>query len=120
MPYAKRRISSGAACGSPYHRWYASGRQPEVGTEVDDVRGASEDLGDQQLRRAVRQRGEHDVETAEVGDVVGRAPKVAVRRSQRRIEIGHRRARVGVGRDVHDLDLGVAGEQPQQLGPRVP
>ena len=84
------------------------------------MRGASEDLGDQQLRRTVRQRGEHDVETAEVGDVVGRAPKVAVRRPERRIEIGHRRARVGVGRDVHDLDLGMACEQPQQFGPRVP
>ena len=35
-------------------------------------------------------------------------------------EVGDPVARIGVGRDVRDLDLGVAGEQPQQLGTRIP
>ena len=96
------------------------GRQPEVRAEVDDVRGTLEDLGNQQLRRAMGQRGEHQVETAHVGDVIGREPEIAVRRDERRIERADRGAGIRVGRDVHDLDLGVPGQQPQQLRPRIP
>ena len=120
MPYANRSSSSGAVCGSPYHRSYDVGRQPEVGAEVDDVRDAFDELRDQQLRLAVRQREEHEVEAAEVGDVDGAYREVAVGGLERRVQVADRRARVRVGGDVHDLDLGVAGEQPQQLGPCVP
>ena len=96
------------------------GGQPEVGAEIDDVRDPFEDLRDEQLRRAVRERGEDDVEAAQVGDVVGREPEVAVRRDQRRVQRPDRRTRVRVRGDVHDLDLRVPGEQPQQLGARIP
>ena len=97
------------------------GRQPEVGAEVDDVRDAFEDLGDQQLRRAVRQRGEHEVEAAQVGDVVGREPEVAVRRDAATDRASaDRRARVRVGGDVHDLDLGCPASSRSSSAPVYP
>ena len=49
----------------------------------------------------------------------GASTVVAVRRGERREEVGEPRARVRGRGDVHDLDLGVAGEQPQRLDPRI-
>ena len=43
-----------------------------------------------------------------------------VRGGQRGEQLGHRGARVRVGGDLHHLDLGMAREQAQQLGARVP
>ena len=72
------------------------------------------------LRLAVRQREEHEVEPGEVAGVERCRGRDAVGAGQRREQVADHGAGVGVGGDVHDLDLGVAGEQPQQLGARVP
>ena len=65
------------------------------------------------------QRQEHDVEPAEGGRVERDVLEARVGGAERRVQRSHRRARVRVGGDVHDVDVGVPGEQPQQLGPRV-
>ncbi len=43
------------------------GRQAEVGPEIDDVRAATEQIRDDQLRRTVREADEHDVGAVHVG-----------------------------------------------------
>ena len=95
------------------------GRQPEVGTEIDRVADVIEQAGQQRLARAVRQRAEHEVEAGEVGGGERRVPQVLVGAEQPRVQLPDGRARVAVGRDVHDLDLGVAGQEAQQLGPGI-
>ena len=65
----------------------------------------------------MRQHAEHEVETAEVGDVERGEHGVAVRGGQCGIEVGDPGPRVRCGRHVHDLDLRVAGQQPERLGP---
>ena len=55
------------------------GREPEVGAEIDDVGHVVEEAGQEVLARAVRQHAEHEIETAEVGDVERREHRVAVR-----------------------------------------
>ena len=92
------------------------GRQPEVGAEIDRVADVVEQAGQQRLARAVRQETEQEVETGEVGGDERRVPEVLVGAEQPRVQLADGRAHVAVGRDVHDLDLGVAGQEAQQLG----
>ena len=68
----------------------------------------------------MRQRQEHHVEAGEVGGIERSELQAAIGGRQRREELPDAAPGVGVGRDVHGIDLGVPGEQPQQLGPRVP
>jgi hypothetical protein len=63
----------------------------------------------------VRQRGDHDVDPVERRRVVPVEGETRVRRRERRVELGDRRARVGVGGDVHDVDLGMRGQEAQEL-----
>ena len=95
-------------------------RQPEVGAQVHDVRDAVDERGGDQLRLAVRECDEGDVDTGQIRGHVRRVLERRVRGGQRRVQVAHGRARVGVGGDLHHLDLGVGGEQPEQLGPCVP
>jgi hypothetical protein len=94
-------------------------RQTEVGPEIDDVRAATEQIRDDQLRRTVREADERDVGAVHVGRVVRCVHEVAVGRPQRRVQVADRRARVRVGRDVPDLDCRVPGQQPQEFGARI-
>ena len=94
--------------------------QPEVGAEVDHVTDGVDEIPRDRLRLAVGQAEEHEVEAGEVGRgdlLVGQA---VVGDGQRRVEVADGGAGVGVGGDHGDLDLGVAGEEAQQLRARVP
>ncbi len=96
------------------------GGQPEVGAEVDDVPDASEQVGHETLRLAVRQREERDVDAVHHGGVPRLEDQSLIRGRQRRVQVGDRRAGVrrrdGPGRP----ELVVAREQAQQLGAGVP
>ncbi len=95
------------------------GRQPEVGAKIDDVTDVVEQARQQRLARAVRQRGEDQVETGEIGRIERRIAQVLVSTEQTRIELPHGRARVAVGGDVHHLDLGMSRQESQQLRPGI-
>ena len=95
-------------------------RQPEVGAQVHDVRDAVDERGGDQLRLAVRECDEGDVDTGQIRGHVRRVLERPVRGGQRRIQVPYGCARVRVGGDVHHLDLRVSREQPEQLGPCVP
>ncbi len=110
----------GGAVGLAVPTGVRVGRKAEVGAEVDDVGDVVEDPGEEVLARAVRQHAEHEVEPAQVTDGERRENGVAVLGRERRVQVGDARARVRGGRDVHDLDLRVAGQQPERLGPRIP
>ena len=122
-PYAKRSTSSGArvrlAVPARVHVGAAAGSRRRGRRRGRRRRASSGQRapGDAPCGSAENTRSR----PREVGRVERREPEVAVRRDR---ATGYRsptrRARVRVGGDVHDLDLGVAGEQPQQLGPRVP
>ncbi len=96
------------------------GRQAEVGAQIDRVADVVEQAGQEHLALAVRQRAEHEVEAGQVGHFERGEPERFVRGPQARVEVGHRRARIGAPRRVDHLDLGMAGQQAQQLGPGVP
>ena len=97
------------------------GRETEVGAEIDHVRHVVEQPGQEVLARAVRAA----CRTRGRGRA-GRRRRAARAPCRRRpassdgIQVGEARARVRGGRDVHDLDLGVPGEQPERLDPRIP
>jgi hypothetical protein len=95
-------------------------RQPEIGAQVHHVADALDERRSDQLRLAVRKCDEGDVEPGEIGRRVRRVLERRVRGRQRGIQRAHARARVRVGGHVDHLDLGVVGEQPEQLGACVP
>ena len=81
---------------------------------------ALDERGGDQLRLAVRKCDEGDVDTGEVRGRVRRVLERRIRGRQRRIQGADGRARVRVGGDMDHLDLGVRGEEPEQLGACVP
>ena len=119
-PERERVDELGGGVGLAVPLLVRTGREPEVGAEVDDVRDLRDHRRRDPLRLAVRQREEHHVEPGQVGRFERPELETPVRGSQRREELADAAARVGIGGHVHRVDLGVAGEQPQQLGPRVP
>ena len=96
------------------------GREPEVGAEVDHVRDVVEQAREEVLARAVRQHAEHEIETAEVGDVERREHDVAVR-GRRATGRGRRAARPAFAAAVTCTTSisGWPGQQPQRLDPRI-
>ncbi len=94
--------------------------QPEVGREVQHPRHPVLHLGHDRLAGAVGQAAEHDVEPVHGLGRVRLEGHVAVDGAQARIEIGHRRARLGVPRGQHHLHLRMARHQPHELGAGVP
>ena len=63
------------------------GRQPEVGAEIDDVRDVVDETREQRLARAVRQRAEQQIETAQLGGVECRERSIAVGGPERRVQV---------------------------------
>ena len=94
--------------------------QPEVGGQVDDVPDLAHQLGHDGLAGAVGQAEEHEVESGHLGAVVGGEDEVGVGGGQARVQVGGPGAGLGVAGGQHDLELGVAGGQPQQLRSGVP
>ena len=78
------------------------------------------ELGGDPLRFAVRECEEHDVEPGDVGRVEALVGDLGVGAGEGREQIDDRGPRVGLRGDKADLELGVAGEQAQELGARVP
>jgi hypothetical protein len=68
----------------------------------------------------VRECDERDVDPGEIPGLEGRVVERGVGSRQRRIQVPYGCARVRVGGDVDHLDLGMGGEQPEQLGACVP
>ena len=94
--------------------------EPEVGAEVDHVADRVDQVTGERLGLAVREAQERQVEAREVVRghlLVGHA---LVRGGQRRVEVADGGARVGVGGDEGDLDVGMAGEEPEELRSGVP
>ncbi len=81
---------------------------------------ALDELGRDHLGLAVRQGDERDVDAGEVGGGERDVLERRVRRGQRRVERADGGARVRVGGDVDDVELGMTGQEPEQLGPCVP
>jgi hypothetical protein len=98
------------------------GRKPEVRRQIDDARlgRARQQILDDLLRRAVRQRTERDVER-------GGGPIKAVDRLQRRQDVRrelrkHRRhllTGAAVGREQRDLGMRMSQQQAHQLRPGI-
>ena len=76
--------------------------------------------GTMPLALAVGQGQQDEVEPGEVGGVVGGVAQVAVGRREARVRVGDGGAGGGVAGDVDDVELRVAGQQPQQLGAGEP
>ena len=94
--------------------------QPEVGRQVDDDPDPVPQPGHDALRLAVGQRAEHEVQAVEVVRVGRPVAQPGVGGGQRRRVLPHHLTGVGVRGDRRHLDLGVAGEEPQELHARVP
>ena len=119
IPYAKPADDLGRAVRLAVPARVHVGREPEVGAEIDDVGDVVEEAGQEVLARAVRQHAEHEVEAAEVGASSGASTASPYAGASDGIQVGEPRARVRGRGDVHDLDLGVARQQPQRLDPRI-
>ena len=91
----------------------------EVARHVDDLHARLDQRGDDHVRRAVRQRGEHHV--AVLGELfhVQRHELMADRALERGIDVRNVLPFIGLGRKIDQLDLRVAGQQPHQLQPNV-
>ncbi len=94
--------------------------QTEVGGEVHDEAHPRPQLRDDPLGLPVGQAAEHQVETVETGGVVVLVDQTGIGGGQRRRVGADGLAGVGMGRGHGDLELGVTGEQSQQLRPGVP
>ena len=94
--------------------------QAEVGGEVDDEAHPRPQLRDDPLGLPVGQAAEHQVESVEMGRVVVPVDQTRIGRGQRRRVGADGLAGMGMGRGHGDLELGVPGEQAQQLRPGVP
>ena len=95
------------------------GREAEVGADVDEVGDPVDEGPGVALRLAVGQGQEGDVDPVEVARLERMEDQVGVRRHEAGIELDDPVAGVGVGGDVDDLDLRVAGQEPEQLRSRV-
>ena len=88
--------------------------EPEIWPEVDHRRAASGDVGDDGCRGSVGQGQEDSIDRGQCQ--LHREPRVG--------KMGMRRAdRLAVAvatLEPHDLDIGLAAEEPNQLGPDVP
>ena len=92
--------------------------QPEVGGQVDHVSDPPEQVRNEGLGGAVGQAQEHDVAAVHdrgVGLCVG---EVRVLGGQAGVKVGDSRSGLGVAGRHHDLEVGMAGAEPQQFGPR--
>ena len=90
--------------------------QAEVGRHVDhlDRRIGGEHRGGDLLRGAVRQAAEHRVEALPV-DLLPFGQARQVEHEEVRKHLVHLFARMGVGGERRDLDIGMAGEQPHRI-----
>ena len=89
-----------------------------VGREVADGDAGLEQARRLGERRRVRHGQEDQVAVLDRGGIV--RGELDVRATlERGVDLRERRARVGVGRDDGQLEVGVLHEQPHELGPRV-
>ena len=68
----------------------------------------------------MRERDEGEIELAERDGIERHVLEPGIRRAERRVERTDVGPRVGGRGHVHDVDVGMRREQPQELGPRVP
>ncbi len=102
---------------SPYHVGIQVGIvQAEVGGQVDDPLHLAPKLGHDALRGAVGQAEEAQVEALGRAGLVGGEDQVGIVGGQARVQVGHPGAGLGVARGQLDLQVGMAGAEPQQLG----
>jgi hypothetical protein len=92
--------------------------QPVVRAEIDDFH-ARRELGGERRRLAVRQGQEHQVRIDQ-GGRPGRAERQPGQRQQMRVYGHQRRPGLTVPGDGDDLQVGVPGEQAQDLTTGVP
>ena len=114
------REQLGSLVGYAVPALVVGGGEPEVAAEVDEVRDAAGEVGHQALGFTVGQGEEDQVEAVEGRRVERIQGEARVGGGQRRVQLGDRDPGVGSRRCRDDVQVGVAGEEPQQLGAGVP
>ena len=94
--------------------------ESEVSGDVDHDAGPLADVGNELLALAVWQGEEHDVETVRVGRVEAGEHEIGIGTHEARVQLGHARTGLRVSCRPHEIEVGMLGNEAEELGASVP